>query len=86
MDSDAGVINFALYFKASALAIIFEQSRDIFLGAKEAINLVLWMLFDPERSRTYLASEQRTLTRNNLTLSLSIVLHKNENLDIIRYT
>lgn len=76
MDSDVEVINFALYFKASVLAIIFEQSRGIFLSAKEAINLVaLWMLFDPERSRTYLASEQSTLTRNNLTLSLSIVYY-----------
>lgn len=41
MDSDAEAINFALYFEADAFAIIFEQSRDIFLGAKEAINLAL---------------------------------------------
>lgn len=80
------MINFVLYFEADALAIIFERSWDIFLGAKEAINLpTLWMLLDPERSRAYLASEQSTLTRNNLTLLLSAVLHENKNVDIIVY-
>lgn len=77
MDADAEVINFALYFEADAFAIIFERSRDIFLDAEETINLpVLWMLLDPERSRAYLASEQSTLTRNNLTLLPSAVLHE----------